>query len=163
MKTCVANLFILIMLIGIICTSCGTAKTKTVHRSKKNTKTANMDLNKNAKNAIKDIDITENEEWKKINSDSQKKILEIENQIEALRGKIANHDKKDQKKKIKTLDSLEEKKNILKSRLVKINKRIKSNIEDINRTQEVVTIAFEKDFVQDLNELLKGLRDFLKN
>ena len=155
----IANLSIMVILVGSILTSCGSAKTKAIHGSKKTTNTAIVPLNENAK----DAEITQKDGWQKFNSDSQKKLLEIENQIEALRREIANHDKKDQKKKIKTLDSLEEKKNILKSRLVKINKRIKSNIEDINRTQEVVTIAFEKDFVQDLNELLMGLKDFLKN
>ena len=155
----IANLSIMVILVGSILTSCGSAKTKAIHGSKKTTNTAIVPLNENAK----DAEITQKDGWQKFNSDSQKKLLVIENQIEALRREIANHDKKDQKKKIKTLDSLEEKKNILKSRLVKINKRIKSNIEDINRTQEVVTIAFEKDFVQDLNELLMGLKDFLKN
>ena len=155
----IANLSIMVILVGSILTSCGSAKTKAIHGSKKTTNTAIVPLNENAK----DAEITQKDGWQKFNSDSQKKLLEIENHIEALRREIANHDKKDQKKKIKTLDSLEEKKNILKSRLVKINKRIKSNIEDINRTQEVVTIAFEKDFVQDLNELLMGLKDFLKN
>ncbi|QCX38557.1 hypothetical protein FF125_08985 [Aureibaculum algae] len=155
----IANLSIMVILVGSILTSCGSTKTKAIHGSKKTTNTAIVPLNENAK----DAEITQKDGWQKFNSDSQKKLLEIENQIEALRREIANHDKKDQKKRIKTLDSLEEKKNILKSRLVKINKRIKSNIEDINRTQEVVTIAFEKDFVQDLNELLMGLKDFLKN
>ncbi|WP_157972836.1 hypothetical protein [Aureibaculum luteum] len=159
----IANLSIMVILVGSILTSCGSAKTKAIHGSKKTTNTANIPLNQNAKDTVIDTEITKKEGWEEFNIDSQKNLLKIENQIEALRREIANHDKKNQKKKIKTLDSLEEKKNILKSRLVKINKRIKSNIEDINRTQEVVTIAFEKDFVQDLNELLMGLRDFLKN
>ena len=110
----------------------------------------------------KELKIKAKVDWKKFNKDSQKAIKEREIQIEELRARILEINKEEIQKFTLALDTLEQKKNSLKERLAQIDKKLKTNMEHINESDEILKTAFERAFVHDMNELTAGIRDFWK-
>ncbi|WP_282032392.1 hypothetical protein [Winogradskyella eximia] len=110
----------------------------------------------------KEFKVTENVDWEKFSSDAQVAIKEREAQIEALRKEILLVRKKEQQKLNTALDVLEQKKNNLKKSLADINKNLKTNLNNVNESDKVLKTTFEHAFVNDMNELLVGLKDFWK-
>ena len=100
--------------------------------------------------------------WQVFYNNAQVAIKEREFQIEELRKEILTDRKKEQQKRITTLDSLEQKKNSLKTRLAYFNTKLKATLGSINESDKVLKTTFENAFVKDMNELLAGLRDFWK-
>ncbi|WP_179338448.1 hypothetical protein [Winogradskyella ludwigii] len=100
--------------------------------------------------------------WQVFYNNAQIAIKEREFQIEELRKEILTDRKKEEQKRITTLDSLEQKKNSLKTRLAHFNTKLKATLGSINESDKVLKTTFENAFVKDMNELLAGLRDFWK-
>ena len=100
--------------------------------------------------------------WQVFYNNAQIAIKEREFQIEELRKEILTNRKKEEQKRITTLDSLEQKKNSLKTRLAHFNTKLKATLGSINESDKVLKTTFENAFVKDMNELLAGLRDFWK-
>ena len=100
--------------------------------------------------------------WQVFYNNAQVAIKEREFQIEELRKEILTDRKKEEQKRITTLDSLEQKKNSLKTRLAHFNTKLKATLGSINESDKVLKTTFENAFVKDMNELLAGLRDFWK-
>jgi FtsZ-binding cell division protein ZapB len=100
--------------------------------------------------------------WQVFYNNAQVAIKKREFQIEELRKEILTNRKKEEQKRITTLDSLEQKKNSLKTRLAHFNTKLKATLGSINESDKVLKTTFENAFVKDMNELLAGLRDFWK-
>ena len=135
----------LVILFSIILISCGSV-------SKKNTDSS--------RDSQKEIEVTEKVDWEEFNKDAQFAIKERESQIEELRKEISIIRKKEQQKLNTTLDSLEQKKNSLKTRLAHFNTKLKATFGSTNESDKVLKTTFENAFAKDMNELLAGLRDF---
>jgi len=163
MITKMLSFTIIVFISGIISISCGTTKTKNSNLTKEHTKEAEEFVNQERKKSKEELNASIKSDWETFNKESQTAIQERELQIETLRLKISKINKEEAQKFTSALDTLEYKKNSLKERLAQINKNIKANIKDLNASDEVIKKAFERAFVQDMNELIAGIRDFWKN
>nr|WP_321227931.1 hypothetical protein [uncultured Psychroserpens sp.] len=162
MKTNMLSTLVIVFMIGIISIGCGSTSTKKSKLAKENIKEANANLNQVRKESQKELKIKAKVDWEKFNKDSQKAIKEREIQIEELRARISEINKEEIQKFTLALDTLEQKKNSLKERLAQIDKKLKTNMEHINESDEILKTAFERAFVHDMNELIAGIRDFWK-
>lgn len=149
-------------MIGIISIGCGSTSTEKSKLTKENTEDANANLNQVKKESQEEFKVKAKVDWKTFNKASQKAIKKQEIQIEKIKLKISKVNKEEAQKFSSALDTLEQKKNSLKQRLAQINKKIKTNMKHINESDEVIKRAFEKSFVNDMNELIIGIRDFWK-
>lgn len=153
---------VIVLIIVIMSIGCESTTSKNLKSAKESTEEPNVNLNKVIKESQEEIKATAKVDWEKFNKDSQTAIKERQIQIEELRGEISKISKKEQQKFNSILDSLEHKNKNLKERLAQINKKIKTNIEHLNESDEVLKTAFESVFVRDMNELIAGIRDFWK-
>ncbi len=155
-------MILVVIITGLIATSCSSAAKKGLKLAKENNKETNAYLDQARKDSQEKIKVTAKVDWEKFNNNAQTEIEKRKIQIEKLRGEISEISKKEQQKFTATLDTLKQKNNSLKKRLAQINKKLKANLEHINESDEVIKTAFERAFVRDMNELLAGLRDFWK-
>ncbi|TYB79505.1 hypothetical protein [Bizionia myxarmorum] len=163
MKTNMLSSLVIVLMIVIVSTGCESFTSKNLKSTKENTEEPNVNLNKVIKESQEEIKATAKVDWEKFNKDSQIAIKERQIQIEELRGEISEISNKEQQKLTSILDSLDHKNKNLKERLAQINKKLKTNMEHLNESDEVLKIAFESTFVHEMNELIAGIRDFWKN
>jgi len=163
MKIKMLSFTIIVFISGIISIGCGTTTTKNSKLATINTKEAKEHVNQVRKESQEELNARAKVDWETFNEESQTAIKERELQIETLRLKISKINKEEAQKFTSALDTLEDKKNSLKERLAQINKNIKANMKDLNASDEVIKRAFERAFVQDMNELIAGIRNFWKN
>ncbi|WP_405572639.1 hypothetical protein [Winogradskyella sp. Asnod2-B02-A] len=162
MKLWILALTIIGFMLGTILVSCGVSSKRNIISEQKNIKEVNNNLKLKKTNTQKQIKVTEKVDWEEFNKDAQIAIKERESQIEEIRKEILIIRKNEQQKFNTALDALEQKKNNLKKSLADINKKLKTNLNNVNESDKVLKTAFEHAFVNDMNALLVGLRDFWK-
>ena len=160
MKKNILSFTIIVLMVGSILTSCGTAVKKDVASAKENAKAAHNDLNEARKDSQIELSSTIQSDWEKFKADSQIALDNSKIEIEKLRGEIASANEARQQELNKELDKLEQNRNDLKKRLKQKNKTLEKSLTKINGADNILRKDFQKQFVSDMNELQTALKDF---
>ncbi|WP_452231698.1 hypothetical protein [Lacinutrix sp. MEBiC02595] len=161
MKAKLLSSAVLVFLIGIGSIGCSSTTKKNLKVANENRKDTKLTVNRVRKDSSKVIKTIAKVDWDKFKKDAQIAVKQREIQIEDLKREISVISEEDQKCRI-AIDTLEQKKNSLKGRLLQINKKFKADMEHLNENDEAIKITFEKSFVHDMNELIMSIRDFCK-
>ncbi|QCX38558.1 hypothetical protein FF125_08990 [Aureibaculum algae] len=160
MKKNILSFTIIVLMVGSILTSCGTAVKKDVASAKENAKAAHNDLNQARKDSQIELSSTIQSDWGKFKADSQIALDNSKIEIEKLRGEIVSANEARQQELNKELDKLEQNGNDLKKRLKQKNKTLEKSLTKINEADNILRTDFQKQFVSDMNELQTALKDF---
>ena len=160
MKKNILSFTIIVLMVGSILTSCGTAVKKDVASAKENAKAAHNDLNEARKDSQIELSSTIQSDWEKFKADSQIALDNSKIEIEKLRGEIASANEARQQELTKELDILEQNRNNLKKRLKQKNNTLEKSLTKINEADNILRKDFQKQFVSDMNELQTALKDF---
>ncbi|WP_117880411.1 hypothetical protein [Aureibaculum luteum] len=160
MKKNILSFTIIVLMVGSILTSCGTAVKKDVASAKENAKTAHNDLNQARKDSQVEVSSTMKADWVKFKTDSQIALDNSKTEIKKLRGVIASSNEACQQELNKELDILEQNRNDLKKRLKQKNNTLEKSLTKINEADNALRKDFQKQFVLDMSELQTALKDF---
>ncbi|MBJ2175664.1 hypothetical protein JBL43_15535 [Aureibaculum sp. A20] len=160
MKKNILSFTIIVLMVGSILTSCGTAVKKDVASAKENAKATHNDLNQARKDSQIELSTTMKSDWDKFKVDSQVALDNSKIEIEKLRGEIASANETRQQELNKELDKLEQNRNNLKKRLKQKNNSLEKSLTKINEADNILRKDFQKQFVSDMNELQTALKDF---
>ncbi|KGL64308.1 hypothetical protein [Polaribacter sp. Hel1_85] len=163
MKTKILSLTMMIIMAGVMLTSCGQGSKQDAKKVKGDIKELNKDLKKGAQDSSKEIQTAIKSNWKQFKASSEVAIENTEKQIEVLRIKIAKANKNEKERLTKALDKLEQKTKELKDKLAKRGKEFKENMIDFNQSAKAEEQEFEREFTHDMNELGTALKDLFKN
>ena len=163
MKTKILSLTIMVVMAGVMLTSCGQESKKDAKTVKGDVKELNKDLKQGAKDTSKEIKKIVKSDWGKFKTSSEAAIENTEKQIEFLRAKIAKANKNEKEKLTAVLDKLEQKNKELKDKIAKRGKMFKEDVIDFNESAKANEKKFEREFTHDMNELGTALKDLFKN
>lgn len=162
-KTNILNMVVIALMAGTMVIGCGSAAKRDVKSAEGNIKEAHENLNLAREDSKEEISATAKKDWEAFEAESKIAIEERSVQIEKLKGEISQIDRDRQQELALELNRLEVKKDSLKERLEKRNKRFKANMAQLDDSSRKIQKEFEKEFVNDMNELTSSLKNLFKN